>query len=273
MTKPDLKYLPIDKLIPNGWNPQTQDEATFNRLVDEVKENGCLVPVQVVALTDGNFRIIGGEHRWKACQQAGLDEVPAAVLTGKKWEDADLQKFETVRLNAIGGKLDPEKFAKLYNELADKYGRDSLQQMFGFSDTRIFQKLVGDIKRQVKKSLPKEMHAAVDAAAKEAKTFQDLTDIVQMMLAKHGDTMNQSFMVFTFGNQEHVYVQMDRKMKRSLDKVLNYCRESGADINAFLGPIMDEAAKRAAKALKSGASSDAAEPDAAEPDVLEAEAV
>lgn len=266
MTKPDLKHIAIDKLVPNGWNPQTQDEATFNRLVDEIKENGCLVPVQVVPLTDGTFRIIGGEHRWRASQQAGLDEIPCAVMLGKKWEDADLQKFETVRLNAIGGKMDPEKFAKLYSELADKYGKDALQQLMGYSDTRIFQKLVGDTKRMLKKTLPKEMHPAVDAAAKDAKTFQDLTDIVQMMLTKHGDTVSQSFMVFTFGNQEHVYVQMDRKTKRSLDKALNYCRESGADINTFLGPVIDEAAKKAAKLLKSGGAPDA-------PETLEAEAV
>lgn len=254
--KADLKYLPIDKLVPNGWNPQTQDEGTFNRLVDEIKENGCLVPVQVVPLVDGTFRIIGGEHRWKASQQAGLDEVPCAVLAGKRWEDTDLQKFETVRLNAISGKLDAVKFSKLVTEMGEKYGKEALQQLMGFSDTRLFQKLMGDVVKKVKSSLPKEMHGEVDTAAKEAKTFQDLTDIVQMMLAKHGDTLSQNFVVFTFGNQEHVYVQMDRKMKRSLDKVLNYCRESGEDINAFLAPVFDEAAKKAAKLLKSGKSAE-----------------
>ena len=62
----------------------------------------------------------------------------------------------------------------------------------------------------------------------------------------------QSFMVFTFGSQEHTYVQMDRKTKRALDKVLNYLRESGGDINDFLAPVIDEAAKKAAVQLKKG---------------------
>ena len=66
----DLKYIPIDQFAPNSWNPQKQDEAEFNRLIEEMKENGCIVPLQVVPVDDGTYRIIGGEHRWRAGQQA-----------------------------------------------------------------------------------------------------------------------------------------------------------------------------------------------------------
>ena len=33
----------------------------------------------------------------------------------------------------------------------------------------------------------------------------------------------------------------------ALDKALNYCRESGEDINAFFAPVLAEAASKAAK--------------------------
>ena len=249
MSKHELKHIAIDKLVANLWNPQHMDEAMFTRLVDEIKENGCTAAIQVVAVQDGLFRIIGGEHRWKACQEAGLDEVPCTVLVGKRWQDEDLQKFETVRLNVIGGKMNPEKFLKLYQEMADKYGKDALQQLMGYVDTRQFQKLVGDVKRGMKQSLPKEMHAEFDEKAKEAKTVEDLGTIIQTLFAKFGDTVQQSFMVFTFGKTEHVYVQMDKAMKKALDKVLNYCRESGADVNEFMGPILNDAAVKAAENL------------------------
>jgi len=249
LSKHELKHIPIEKLVANPWNPQNMDEAMFTRLVDEIKENGCTAAIQVVALEDGNYRIIGGEHRWKACQAAGVDEVPCTVLIGKRWQDEDLQKFETVRLNVIGGKMNPEKFLKLYQEMADKYGKDALQQLMGYVDTRQFQKLVGDVKRGMKQSLPKEMHAEFDEKAKEAKTVEDLGTIIQTLFAKYGDTVQQSYMVFTFGKNEHVYVQMTRPMKKALDKVLNYCRESGADINEFLAPILDAAALKAVETL------------------------
>lgn len=246
-TKPELKHIPIDQLVPNGWNPQTMDEAQFNRLVDDIKENGCIVPLQVVPYEDGTYRIIGGEHRWKACQQAGLDDVPCAVLTGKRWASEDLQKFETVRLNIISGKLDPQAFLKLHTEMAEKFGKEAMQTMFGFTDTRAFQKLVGEMKRGVRQALPKAAQAEFDEKAKEARTVSDLSDIVQMLFAKYGDTVPKSFMVFTYGKQEHVYVQMNPKMKRALDKAINYCRESGDDINAFFAPVLDAAAAKAAK--------------------------
>lgn len=248
--KHDLRYIPIDQLVANHWNPQAMDEAQFNRLVEEIKENGCIAPLQVVPVDDGTFRIIGGEHRWKASQQAGLEEVPCTVLTGKRWTDEDLQKFVTVRLNIIGGDLDPERFTKLYHEMAEKFGKDAMQSMFAFTDTRAFQKLIGTMKRGLKQSLPKEAQQEFDEKAKEAKTVEDLSAIIQMLFAKYGDTVQKSWMAFRYGGHEVVYVQMTPKTKRSLDKVLGYLRESGDDINDFFGPLIDEAAKRAAKALK-----------------------
>lgn len=246
----DLRHIPIDLIRPNSWNPQTQDELTFQRLCDEIRDVGFVDPLEVVPLEDGTYRIIGGEHRWQAAKVVGLEELPCAVMVGEKWQDEDLQKFATVRLNVLKGKLDPEKFAKLYGEMADKYGAEALQQLMGYVDTKGFQKLVGDVKRGMKKSLPKELQDEFDEKAKEAKTVEDLSNIIQHLFAKHGDTVNLSFMVFAFGKQEHIYVQMDNKTKKALDKVLGYCRSSGEDINDFFGPIVEEAAKRALKELE-----------------------
>lgn len=247
--KLDLKYLPIDLIHPNSWNPQTQDELTFQRLADEIRDVGFVDPLEVVPMSDGTYRIIGGEHRWQAAKVVGLDEVPCAIIADKKWQDEDLQKFATVRLNVLKGKLDPEKFAKLYGEMADKYGADALQQLMGYVDTKGFQKLVGDVKRGMKKSLPKELQDEFDEKAKEAKTVEDLSNIIQHLFAKHGDTVNLSYMIMTYGKQEHVYVQMNAKTKKAMDKVLAYCKHSNEDINDFLGTIIEQAGKTALKEL------------------------
>ena len=245
----ELRHIPIDLIHPNSWNPQGQDEITFQRLVDEIRDVGFLDPLEVVPMDDGTYRIIGGEHRWQAAKIIGLDELPCAVLSDSKWQDEDLQKFVTVRLNVLKGKLDPEKFAKLYGEMAEKYGADALQQLMGYADTKGFQKIVGDVKRGLKKSLPKDLQDEFDEKAKEAKTVEDLSNILQHLFAKHGDTVNLSFMVFSFGKQEHVYCQMNRNTKKALDKVLAYCKHSNEDVNDFLAPIIEEAGKQALKAL------------------------
>jgi ParB/RepB/Spo0J family partition protein len=246
----DMRLIPIDLIQPNSWNPQDQNEQTFQRLCDEIRDVGFIDPLEVVPLADGHYRILGGEHRWQAAKLVGLEEVPCVVLMDAKWQDEDLQKFTTVRLNVLKGKLDPTRFAKLYQEMAEKYGAEALQQLMGFVDTKGFQKLVGDVKRGLKKSLPKEMQDEFDEKAKEAKTVEDLQQIIQSLFAKYGDTVNLSFMVFTYGKQEHVYVQMNSKTKKALDKVLSYCRSTGEDINDFLAPLIDDAGKKALKELE-----------------------
>ena len=229
---------------------QGQDDLTFQRLCDEIRDVGFLDPLEVVPLDTGRYRILGGEHRWQAAKVIGLEELPCSVLVDAKWQDEDLQKFTTVRLNVLKGKMDPEKFAKLYQEMASKYGAESLQHLMGYVDTKGFQKLVGDVKKGMKKSLPKDMQDEFDEKAKDAKTVEDLSNIIQHMFARYGDSVGMSFMIFTYGKQEHVYIQATSRTKKALDKVIQYCRESGDDINDVMGPIVEEAAKQMTAELK-----------------------
>lgn len=234
----DQAYLPVDKIVPNDWNVNEEDEVTFDALVDEVSETGFIDSLTVVPMEDGTYTILGGEHRWMAAKASGEEEVPCLILKGEKWRDADLQKFVTVRMNVIRGKLNPEKFARLYEEMVAKYGADQLQKMFGFVDKRAFQRIVKGVTKATKQALPKELHGELEEKAKDAKTVDDLGTIVQEMFQKYGDTVAQSFMIFTHGKQEHIYITMTAKMRKAMDKVTLYCETMGTDINDFMEPII-----------------------------------
>jgi len=242
----DFQWLPIDKLIPNAWNPNKEDDLTFNLLKDEIAEVGFVDPIQVVALDDGTYLILGGEHRWRAASDLGHEEVPCVLLTDTKFKETDLQKFVTVRWNAIHGKLDPEKFLALYKEMASKYGEEPMQRLLGYSDSKAFQRMLGWVKKGIKESLPKEMAGDVDKAMKETKTMADLGNVIQDLFQKYGETCSQSFLVFDYGKQRHVYIACDAKMRRSLDRFLESCRILGCDINEAMRPVIDEFTKKAA---------------------------
>lgn len=248
----EQQYLPIDSLIANDWNVQEQDEETFRRLVEEVKEGstGFIDSVTVIPIEDGMYRILGGQHRWMAAKAAGLEDVPCLILSGEKWKDVDLQKFVSVRLNMIRGKTDPEKFLKLYREMAEKYGRDALSGLLGFTDQKAFQKLVDGTKAGMRKSLPKSMADEFDKQAKEAKTVEDLQNIIQSLFARYGDTLQHSYMVFTHGKQEHVYIQASTKTLRAIRKIMTYCQETSSDINKVIEPILADGVKKLGKALE-----------------------
>lgn len=251
----EFRFLSPDELEANAWNPNAMDQDDFNRLVAEIEEVGFINPVQVVPTTSGKYRILGGEHRVAAARELRLETIPAMVLEGTRWQDEDLQKLVTVRLNVLKGKLNPEKMAVLYRQMAEKYGEDQLQSLFAFSDQHAWDKMVSGIKRGLSKAgIPEEKRREFEEKAKEAKSLKDLERILNELWSSYGDTVQLSFMIFTYGRREHVYVSMDRKTRAALKKVAAYCKSYAKDINTVIGPaiqaLADVLAKEESEAAK-----------------------
>lgn len=248
--KHEQEYIPVDKIVPNEWNANEQDDKNFGLLVEDIAETGFIDSVTVVPMEDGTYRLIGGEHRWRAARALGELEIPALILRGDKWKHEDLQKFTTVKMNIIKGKLNPQKFAALYNEMAEKYGTEQLQKLFGFTSKSALQKVLKGVVSGAKKSLPKEMHKELEERAKNAKTAEDLGVIVQELFAEYGDTMNQSYMILSHGGQEHLYIRMDDDLRKAMDKVMIYCDYTKTDINSILSEIVREGVGAKAEELE-----------------------
>ena len=69
-------------------------------------------------------------------------------------------------------------------------------------------------------------------------------------MAEYGDTVDKNFMIFTFGGKEHLYISMDENTRKSMRKVLGFCKKYNRDINAVLGDVALEWVKEAAKQEK-----------------------
>jgi len=248
MTEEDtsVRFEMIDpKLLDNNaWNPNSMDQDDFNRLVREIEDVGFIDAVQAVPTEEGRYRIIGGEHRVAAAMELRLESIPTLVLNGPKWQDVDLQKLVTIRLNVLKGQLNPEKMGILYREMAEKYGEDALQSLFAFTDQHAWDKLVSGIKQGLSKAgLPKEKQKEFTERAKEAKTLKDLERILNELWSSYGDTVQLSFMIFTYGKREHIYVSMDQKTRSAVKKVAAHCKAHAKDINTVLGPAIQALAK------------------------------
>lgn len=72
--------LAVNKLQPGKYQPRTEmEEAPLAELAESIKRQGLLQPLLVRELNPGTFEIIAGERRWRACQMAGLSEVPVII--------------------------------------------------------------------------------------------------------------------------------------------------------------------------------------------------
>ena len=226
--------LEVEVLHVVDWNPNKQDEKTFNALVENIQELGMVEPILVSPKGSGEYEIVSGTHRYEACKLLGYTEIPCIV----KDLDADMVKFQNVRMNVLKGKLDPVKFTKLFNEMADKYGEEMTKQMMAFVDDNAFKAVYLDIKRE----LPKELQEKLEEAKDEIKTVDDLSRVLNELFTKYGDTLDNDYMVFTYGGKTHLWVIMDDTVKKALVNVCESCHASGVSVNRFFARLLSTSA-------------------------------
>jgi ParB family transcriptional regulator, chromosome partitioning protein len=123
--------LPATALTPNPRQPrQTFDEEALDELAASIREVGLLQPVVVRKVMPGHYEIIMGERRWRACQLAGLTEIPAIVRETSDDDllrDALIENLHRERLNPLEEAAAYQQllqdFSATHDELAKKIGR------------------------------------------------------------------------------------------------------------------------------------------------------
>jgi ParB/RepB/Spo0J family partition protein len=234
----ERKMIPVDLIDPTPDNPNEMTDAEFNMLADNFDRVGFVDPVFVRPLPNGRYRMIGGNHRLEVAKIAGFAEVPATVNTDPEFDD-DQEKFQVVRMNVIRGKLSPEKFLKLYQSLSQKYADDVMAESFGFADQEQFKKLVG----QVKTSLPEAMQKEFTEAAKEIKTIEDLSKLLNHLFSTFGDTLAYGYMLLDFGGKESVWLRMSPDTRKALLEVGRICVKEKRTVDAIIGGMIRQMAK------------------------------
>lgn len=96
-SKDRIQKLLITRIAPNPDQPRRYfDQQALDQLAASLQQYGVLQPLIVVPLSDGTYRIVAGERRWRAAQIAGLSEVPAIIR-----EQAELQELEIALIENV----------------------------------------------------------------------------------------------------------------------------------------------------------------------------
>jgi len=79
-TTPQRMTLNVDRLQPGRYQPRAVfDDQSINELAESIKKQGLLQPLLVRTIADGKYEIIAGERRWRACQLAGIENIPVMI--------------------------------------------------------------------------------------------------------------------------------------------------------------------------------------------------
>ncbi len=138
-SKQDSKTsLKISRISPRKDQPRKNfDENALQILADSIREHGVIQPI-IVRETDGlgeNYEIIAGERRWRASKLAGLDEIPAVIMSGDDLKIAEVSLIENVQRKD----LNPVEEALAYKALIERFGlkQEEVAQQAGKSRSAI----------------------------------------------------------------------------------------------------------------------------------------
>jgi hypothetical protein len=204
-------WLKPEQLVPNVANPNQQDDATFNALVRSIRQDGWSQVVTAVAIgevtggPEDRYQIVAGEHRWRAAQIIDC-EVPVLPLPPSQWVD-DRQKWMLVKDNILTGKLNPVKFAQLYEEMAARYDAEVLQSLMGFTSSDAFQKVY----KETRDALPPEMQKALPS----------------------------NVMVFTWGKRKVFWVLADKRLWTALEALQARVTSEGYQTEAAFADALE----------------------------------
>lgn len=111
--------LPINEIEPNRDQPRKVfNEKSLGELAASIEKNGVLQPLLVRPMSDGSYRLIAGERRWRAARMAGLHEVPVTI---REMTDEEAGVFALIE-NLQREDSNPVEEARGIKSLIDAYG-------------------------------------------------------------------------------------------------------------------------------------------------------
>lgn len=109
----------IEQVGANPRQPRRSfPEEELQELAASIREVGLLQPVVVRPLESGRYELVMGERRWRACELAGLDTIPAIV---RDTDDSEMLRDALIE-NLHRQQLDPLEEAAAYQQLLDDFG-------------------------------------------------------------------------------------------------------------------------------------------------------
>jgi ParB family chromosome partitioning protein len=127
-----VSRIALTDIVPNPRQPrQDFDQKAIEDLAQSMRQHDIIQPLTVTPLSNGKYKLIAGERRWRAAKQAGLKDVPAYVREADDKQILELALLENLQrenLNAIeiglGYQRLMDECAMTQEEVATRMGMD-----------------------------------------------------------------------------------------------------------------------------------------------------
>ena len=131
-----IQKINISQIIPNPSQPRKNfKDEDLRELSSSIKNQGLIQPIIIKPIKDGQYQIIAGERRWRACQLNGMHEVECVI---KNLEDTNVLEAALIE-NIQREDLNVIEEANAYKGLIEIKGinNENLAKLIGKSSSHV----------------------------------------------------------------------------------------------------------------------------------------
>lgn len=126
----EVRMVPIEKIVPNPYQPRLEfNQESLMDLAQSIRENGLIQPITLKD-NNGNYEIIAGERRYRACMMIGMTEIPANIMDVNEANMAELALVENIQRENLSAIEEAKAYVQIMkvsgctqSELAMKMGK------------------------------------------------------------------------------------------------------------------------------------------------------
>lgn len=131
-----VKIIDIDKIEARNNQPRKKFEYDkIKELADSISNNGLLQPIIVSSISEGRYKIIAGERRWRACKIAKVTDIPAIIKDLNDKEIIEIALIENIQREELSVIEESEGFERLIKEFG--YTQEQLAEKLSKSRSHI----------------------------------------------------------------------------------------------------------------------------------------
>lgn len=226
MNEKTLQMIDIEYIVPNSSQPRTHfDSEAINELAQSIKENGLIQPIVVRPIELGQYEIVAGERRFRACQKAMLSSIPCII---EDYDDVKLAQVAIIE-NIQREDLTPIEEATAYQKLIEAYGytQNEIANQVGKKQSTIANKL-----RLL--NLPKKVQDAVknkEITERHARALLSLPDASSQIktlnkVVKQGLTVKQTEDLINKDKKEKIKKAPKRGISQHIKLAINTVKQA-----------------------------------------------
>ena len=178
----DILRIPIGMIEPNPFQPRMSfDQEALQELAESIRTFGLIQPVTVRHKANGKYQIISGERRYRACQIAGMDMIPAYIREANDQGMLEMAIVENIQRE----NLDPIEVAMSYRRLIEECSLTQEQMAERVGKKRVsvtnylrLLKLPAKVQHDIKVGLLSVGHAKVLLSVEDSVLQEQLCDLV-----------------------------------------------------------------------------------------------